>query len=621
MKPKQILFLVIAFAVLGALYVRQKAKRPQATQGLGYTQILDRPLTDDALGGFKCYLAGQEDQAVHVAKKDGRWVVESRFGAEADESKVTGLLDQIKDLRGERRSSSKEVLDQYGLEDESVLHLVLLNPQGEEVRRLFLGKRGSDWNQTFVRRQDSNDVYLVRENLRSPFGLYGETNDQAPENKPWLNLTVMKAPKEDLTRIEVGSPYRRLILELQEEKAPSPSGATDAPPIVNKKWVVAEPAGIGAPKESGINRLTGAFASVNASDVVDRGGLEKYGLDSPDSVCTVVTQAGEIHRLFVGNPVPGGGGAHYVRLDDGDLVYKMDRWKLDAFFLNLSELVDLPMAKHDADLVSRIIIEHGDRRFELAKEDDAWRAAEPAVGLLPNEDRIDRILKAVTELKLQDKATLDRPEVTGLDTPSAVVQIALADGEEHHAVFGKPVPMTDGGRFVRIDGGKDVFTITKANWDDVTPAVGDLFDLQLCEFDVDQVAKISLEDVSGTLQLELASVGSADATGVEDAAGPKWIAAGDPDRSIDQQAAQMFLSALSRLSALDLAAGSDDFGKPVWKASVQLEDGTVCEATLGNPSPKGKGSLARVSGEKAVFVVPAPKVRQLESLGKQIRSS
>ena len=122
MKPKQILFIVIAFAVLGVLYIVQQRGRTPVTQGLGYEEVLGEPLATSDVRGFKCYLSGKEEEAVHLVREDEGWVVRSKFNASAQESKVKELLDQLAGLKGELRSSSDEVLEDYGIADDSAVY-------------------------------------------------------------------------------------------------------------------------------------------------------------------------------------------------------------------------------------------------------------------------------------------------------------------------------------------------------------------------------------------------------------------------------------------------------------------------------------------------------------------
>ncbi len=625
MKPKQILFIVIAFAVLGVLYIVQQKGRTPVTQGLGYEEVLGEPLATSDIRGFKCYLSGKEEEAVHVAREDEGWVVRSKFNAPAQESKVQELLDPLADLKGELRSSSDEVLEDYRIADDSAVHLVLFDAEGQEIKHLLLGKRGPAWNETFVRLSGSSDVYLVGENLRNPFGMHSEETTQAPESKTWCDLTLMKLSKGEIRRVEWVAPFRRVILEQQEKAPPEIETASgEEPPSIpppEMVWALAEPDFGVEPKQSGINRLTGALADVRVSDVIDRGNLAKYGLEVPSATCTLITQAGEIHHLLVGQPA--GGGAHYVRRDRDELVFKMDRWKLDAIFLGLSQFVDLNAPTFAQDDVVGLSIEAGGRAFEFAKEEDAWQATRPAVELEPKGDRLDKVLKVVTSLQPQDLVTLSAPVVTGLDAPAAVLRFALKDGEEHQVAFGKEVPLTDGGRFVQLDDREEVWTVTRANWNDAKPGVADLFDLKLMDFDIEETTALTLQDASGELRVALQEVAPAPGEATDEPPQLMWVMEGvdsATDIKVIQSPVRSLLSTLSGLTASDLFEEAKDTGldKPSWSASVTLSDQSALTLALGHPAKAGT-VYAQVGGKKTLFGLPASRAQRLEQMSGLLR--
>lgn len=51
--------------------------------------------------------------------------------------------------------------------NEHSLHVIFRNKNGRELGRLYIGKQGPDLFSSFVKRGDSDDVYLVEENLKT----------------------------------------------------------------------------------------------------------------------------------------------------------------------------------------------------------------------------------------------------------------------------------------------------------------------------------------------------------------------------------------------------------------------------------------------------------------------
>ena len=98
------------------------------------------------------------------------------------------LLDDLSGLKGEKRSSSAEVLADYQIDEENGVHVVGAGTGGSELFHLVVGKTATRGG-SFVRRHDSNDVFLAGASLRSSFGVWGD-EPKPPEPKRWLELRV-----------------------------------------------------------------------------------------------------------------------------------------------------------------------------------------------------------------------------------------------------------------------------------------------------------------------------------------------------------------------------------------------------------------------------------------------
>lgn len=621
MKPKQIVIVVIAFVVLAVIYAVQKSRRYEVIEGLGYEKVLGEELATSDIQGFKCFRFGKEDRAVHLAQAGESWIVRSKFGAPADKDKVDDFIEKLGSLEGELRSSSGEVLADYSIDDASAIHLSLLDANGEEKKRLLFGKQGPDWSETFVRIAGSNDVYLAGENLRRAFGI---TSDDAQpiDSKQWCALTVMKLPKDDLSRIEVKAPHKRLVLELQDKvEAVEESEAAESPetPLEptepEKEWALVKPKLDTEPKTGGLNRILSAFAQIQTSDIVGRGNLEEYGLGEPVGTCLVITKNGGEHRLSFGDAAKDGRGGFYVRLNDDDLVYVMDRWQLDSIFLKMSQLIDIDAPVLQRDQVARLKINSLENVFEFEKKVDTWKSIKPDVEKEPKGGYLDRIAGAVANLRSQDLITAP-PEITGLDKPALTMEFSMQDGEKHSLLVGGEVPLTGGDRFIRLDDEEDVWTISESQWNTMSPDLSDLFDLTLSDFKVEDVTSIRLRDATGTLELTLAdSVTDI----VAETPKKQWVT--DDDKPIDQYIVSSILSMLSGLEAEDLPEDPDDTGlrKPAWSVKVSPSDGETFDLDIGN-AVISSGYYARVNRGKTIFLLPAEDVVRLMDLTEALRN-
>lgn len=613
MKSKQILLVVVVFAVLAGLYFLQQSNQPEVLLDLGYEK-LGAPAAD--IAGIACYLAGKEDPAVALVLREGRWLVESKLNAPASETKVQELLEKVEELEGDLRSSSADVLKDYGIADDQALRLDLSGKDGQPIQRLLLGNQGPGYNEMFVRQPGSDSVYLARQNLRSLFGLYGSGGGQVPEGKAWLDTTVLSIPKEEIARIETTSPYRDLLLEYQATLPPVVGDATDVPPPEPVYIpVLVEPQVSGATKSYGIDRLAGAFASVTVSDVVDRGGLEKYGLEPPQARVTVTTRAGEARRLEFGNAIPGES-AWYMKRDDSDLVYKMDRWKVESLFLKLSDLVDLKAPSIVSDEVTGVSLMRNGRTYSFERKDGAWRFAGPGMAERFRVDEIDSMLSALTQLKPQDEATRGGVDVTGLNRPEAVIELVLKEGPTRTIYFGKEASLTDGARFVRFDEGPQVYTVTRSSYEQCNPEAGDLFDLALADWDVAEAVALRVKDASGDLALAKAVPQEATAPSAE-----FWTVQGGERESLSAGRVMALLAKMASLSARDIVLQPKAGGleQPSWSVEVTFQDGEDYRLDLSE-LPDSSGYGLRLKGEEAVFLLDAESGNRLMALSRGLRA-
>ncbi len=109
-------------------------------------------------------------QGTRLEKKDHTWFVQGRKNpplpdwgeqVEADESKVMDLLSAVKELEiSDPVTSDPQKQSAFQLIPNS-LSVTLWDNTGEKKVRFYIGKQGPDIFSTFIRDENSNDIYLV----------------------------------------------------------------------------------------------------------------------------------------------------------------------------------------------------------------------------------------------------------------------------------------------------------------------------------------------------------------------------------------------------------------------------------------------------------------------------
>src|SRR5215831_6682439 len=234
MSPKRLLPLVVILIVLGVLAIlfKRSPAPPQLAQEVGLERLVPPTLHADSITGFELYRGAQPQEVVRLHKRDGIWVVTSRFDTSGNSTKIAQFLTQLSTLQGELRADSTALLGDFQLTDEQALHLKVYTDTPDKPALYLLAGKGSGGN-GFVRRAGEGRVYQVNVHVQSLAGLTSGTAEQALSAKPWLDLRIQNVPKEQVAAVELHSPTRDLRFTTQPAAAaggPDASQTSAAPP-------------------------------------------------------------------------------------------------------------------------------------------------------------------------------------------------------------------------------------------------------------------------------------------------------------------------------------------------------------------------------------------------------
>src|SRR5712692_7452449 len=209
MSPKRLLPLVVILIVLGILaaLLKRSPAPTQLAEEVGLERLMPQTLPTDSISGFDLYHGAKPQEIVRLRKRDGAWVVASRFDTPGNSTKIQQFLTQLSTLQGELRADSTALLGDFQLTDEQALHLKVYTDAPDKPALYLLAGKGSG-SSGFMRRVGEGRVYSVNLYLQSTAGLTSGTTDQAPSAKPWLDLRIQNVPKEQVTAVELHSPAR-----------------------------------------------------------------------------------------------------------------------------------------------------------------------------------------------------------------------------------------------------------------------------------------------------------------------------------------------------------------------------------------------------------------------------
>jgi hypothetical protein len=259
MKTKTLILLVIVLGILvgaGILIIRQKA--PEPNEGKMGAQLLEK-LPANRIASI---IIKSSDDSVSLVKKEGQWVVKTRFDYPADFGKITDLVRRVKDIKiGRKFRSSEDTLRRLSLKDpddpdapkdQKGVRVYFKDKKYITLTNILLGKtrmRGEE--RTFPDGQylmlgQESEIYLIDKHFLS----------LDKESSAWLEKHLVKVGENEIKRIVCKSAdgkQRRWLFERPDKGKDLESVDIPSNRIIEK---------------SALRRLTGALSSLRLEDVV-----------------------------------------------------------------------------------------------------------------------------------------------------------------------------------------------------------------------------------------------------------------------------------------------------------------------------------------------------------------
>jgi hypothetical protein len=303
------------------------------TEGGGFQPLFEQPVDPASIQTIKAWVGAIPDTTVELARSGEGWVVATRWNWPAKKDLVEQVFADLKDLRGEVRSSTDEVLADYKIDDADGMHLVATGAGGTELFHLVVGKtslRGG----CFVRKSGSNEVLLTTASLRSPFGLWGE--DRKPvDPKRWLELRVTDVERNDVDRIVLRDGSSEIVLEKAFGPAvPDTAGGAPKPDRTNWTW---KPDAKGEIDKAKADGILGTLTNLYAADVIEPKDAAEYGLDGTARVAELAMADGKTIRIRFGAALEDGK-MRVVQVGDAGTPAKIYASTVDRVFPKRSDL-------------------------------------------------------------------------------------------------------------------------------------------------------------------------------------------------------------------------------------------------------------------------------------------
>ena len=317
MKKTNLIVLCVIFAVLiGLVFVKKNMKaRPPATEEM--VDLIAAPVNLEDFSEIVLRL-GQEGaeenastvQRVELARENGQWIVKTQYGVRANEKAIAPVLEKLDALQGELRSQRKEVLTDYGIEDDQGVHVELYR-EGAQNIHIVVGTKKAGYQNNFVRLAGTNDVYVVGENLLGALGVREEEGAQKLDTDKWGDKRITNLVVDNVVGVAIAQAVNgssQTVMDIRKNTVDD-----------KKQWQSVYPYAFGL-SASKIKSLLESFNNTYARDIVAPDNPSVF--DAPDWIGTFTFEDGNEVKLVRGAKDESGEN-YYAKIDGAGYFYRI----------------------------------------------------------------------------------------------------------------------------------------------------------------------------------------------------------------------------------------------------------------------------------------------------------
>ena len=282
---------ILIVAVVGVSIASNKKKR---NKEMGELFV---PVNIDEISKIKII---SKKKTQELSKIDNQWAVSSAGNIKADQKAVSDILDCIKEMRKEEiisansgKKANFEVDEERGVE-------VKLYKGEDQLADFFVGKAGADFNSTYVRAADEDNVYAVKKFVR----VYFDKSD-------FRDLAIFNFDKEKVSEIVIDQKGKDPVI-LQKKDG---------------KWK-AEWYDKFKMNENKVNSLLSSLSRLSAKDIVSDKDTAGAGFANPKMKIVIKFEDGSEEALNVGSKTDS---AYYVKRSANGIIYTLSESTVKEF--------------------------------------------------------------------------------------------------------------------------------------------------------------------------------------------------------------------------------------------------------------------------------------------------
>ena len=292
-----LLIILIVFAVLVFLFenpFQDRSRKAREDAGPLFSEL--------QIDEVKKLQVKNADTTVTLINRDNEWFVVGEEEYPADPTLVKEALEKIQRIqRINLASKKKDKHTLFEVADGMATEVVLFGPKEKEIAHLYIGKSGPDLFSTYLRKAESDEVYLHEEHLKGQF-------DREINN--WRDKRIFDFDAGGATALRIVKKEETIVLSKDTEE----------------NWHLEEPVSSLAEKTE-VENVLRALSSLRAADFAGNEEINESGIDAPTCRISVELKDGQKKTLLVGNTK--GEHQYYAKNEEKKYLYLLYKSTLE----------------------------------------------------------------------------------------------------------------------------------------------------------------------------------------------------------------------------------------------------------------------------------------------------
>ncbi len=328
MRSRNLITLVIVLGVLIIIYLVQIFGTGKKSVSESLTDLFP-DFNASSVSYIKVFKQAYPDSGLSFAKQDGKWLVSSYFDAPAKVSDIETLLDDVKKLQGEVRSTKPDLFPDYDIADDVALRMEFMGPDSTDMAYLLIGKGVPQASKaSFARKNGSDTVYMANANFLSRFAVWNAEPSKKMPGKRWAELKMIDIDKDKVGSFEIKAKKQDYSFDKKEEISQDTLEATKF------VWQQVKPPSGDKLKEDQITGILGRLTNLRANDIVGDEILPEYRLSKPDYIVTITSDNGLVTSIDFGAEVDTTGNMRYAMVEGRPYIYTIAKYNFESIFVN-----------------------------------------------------------------------------------------------------------------------------------------------------------------------------------------------------------------------------------------------------------------------------------------------